>query len=33
VVQLSVEARTAHKNCAMRRRDRAIAAVLLALIV
>ena len=33
VMQISVEARTANKSCAMRRRDRAIAAVLLALMV
>jgi hypothetical protein len=33
VIQLNVEARATHENCAMRRRDRAIAAVLLALMV
>ena len=33
VIQLSVEARAANKACAMHRRDRAIAAVLLALMV
>ena len=33
MIQVSVEARTANKSCAMRRRDRAIAAVLLALMV
>jgi hypothetical protein len=33
MIQVSVEARAANKSCAMRRRDRAIAAVLLALMV
>ena len=33
VIEVSVEAHAANKSCAMRRRDRAIAAVLLALMV